>query len=161
MSDWLLEPKDVRVWEDEHLVLHVSAKDETFDNVRARRVFPLSGKADFVSFIDSKGKEVALVARPARLDRKSRKTLARALERTYYRAEIRRVYEITESMGVSHWKVLTDRGYASFEVVDRNQHIRFVPPARYLIVDADGNRFEIEDLRKLDPRSQAEVHHET
>lgn len=161
MTGWLVAPDHVRIWEDDFKVLHVAVGDETFADVRPRRVFPLSSKADYVSFMSDKGKEVLLLARPPKLDRKSRRVLEHALARTYYSARILRVYEIKESMGVSHWKVLTDRGFAAFEVVDRNSHIRCLPPARYLIMDADGNRFEIENLADLDAHSQAEVHHET
>jgi hypothetical protein len=30
-----------------------------------------------------------------------------------------------------------------------------MPDGRYVIADADGNRFEIEDVRRLDSRSRA------
>jgi hypothetical protein len=71
----------------------------------------------------------------------------------YYVAHITRVDSITEKMGVGHWKVMTDRGYAAFEVVDR-RNIRRLPGDRVVIADADGNRFEIEDTTELDERSQ-------
>ena len=64
-------------------------------------------------------------------------------------------------MGVSEWEVKTDRGYAKFEVVDRTEHIRKLPGGRVMIVDADGNRFEIEDVSRLDERSQTLVRTET
>ena len=155
IGEWLVSPDRVRVWEDARKILHVS------EDVRPRRVFPLSGKSDYVSFQGERGREVLLLSHPHKLDRKSRAVLEHAIERTYFAARILQVYEIKESMGVSRWRVRTDRGYAHFEVVDRNQHIRSMPPARYLITDADGNRFVIEDLRELDRHSQSEVHHET
>lgn len=153
-------PERVRVWEDEFHVLHVSLDGETHSNVRAVRAFPISGKADYVSFLDEKNHEVVLLAHPHRLDRDSRCALEQALEKMYYVAAITRVDSITETMGVSKWEVDTDRGYAVFEVVDRRQHIRRLPHGRYMITDADGNRFEIEDLEQLDRRSQAIVHSE-
>ncbi len=150
----------VEVWEDEFQVLHVRRGDETFDNVRAVKVFPISGTADYVSFLDEDGKEVLLLAHPHDLDKSSRRALAKALERMYYVAKILRVDGISETMGVTHWQVLTDRGYAAFEVVDRQQ-IRKLPRGRYIIIDADGNRFEIESVNDLDPRSQTLVFSET
>ena len=153
-------PDRVRVWEDEFQVLHVSVDGEEFSNVRAVRVFPISHRADYVSFLDEKGKEVLLLAHPHQLDKASLKVLMQALERMYYVARILRVDSISETMGVTHWQVLTDRGYASFEVVDR-QHIRKLPRGRYIIVDADGNRFEIPDVSALDSRSQSLIFSET
>jgi hypothetical protein len=157
IPEWAVAPGRVRLRRDEFQVLHLRIDDEEFHDVEARRVFPLSGKADYVSFIGDDGAEVAVVAHPRKLDRASRRCLEQALENMYYVARIRRVDAITEAMGVSQWKVLTDRGYAVFEVVNRQTHIRIMPEGRYLITDADGNRFEIEDLRALDGRSQALV----
>jgi len=49
-------------------------------------------------------------------------------------------------MGVTNWETQTDHGYATFEVVDR-EYIRKLPGGRYIIADADGNRFELPNLR--------------
>jgi hypothetical protein len=144
----------VRVWEDDRHVFHVSVDGQVTDRVRPRRAFPISSRADYVSFLDETDKEACLLACPHRLDKESRKALEHALARTYYAPKILRVDSITEMMGVSTWQVLTDRGYASFEIVDRQHHIRSLPSGRYLLTDADGNRFEIEDLNALDQRSQ-------
>lgn len=153
-------PERVRVWEDDFHLLHVSVDGQEHSGVRAVRTFPISERADYVSFLGEDGKEVVLLAHPHRLDKDSLATLNHALEKMYYVAKIRRIHTITEVMGVSNWQVETDRGYAAFEVVDRRQHIRHMGGGRYLITDADGNRFEIEDVAALDPRSQAIVHSE-
>lgn len=159
--DWVTGPERVRVWEDEFHILHVSKDGEEFHGVTARRVFPLSGKADYISFVSEDGKEIVLLAHPRKLDKQSHMCLERALGRMYYLPKIVRVDEITEAMGVGQWKVLTDHGYAVFEVAERNSHIRTYPNGRYVITDVDGNRFEIEDVKQLDSRSRAVVDSET
>jgi hypothetical protein len=158
-SEWLVQPGQARVWEDSFRSLHLSVDGKEFSNLHPRRAFPLSGMVDYVSFQDEKDKEVALLAHPQKLDKPSRQALEKALERMYYVAKIVRVDEIKETMGVTHWQVQTDRGYAAFEVVDL-QHVRKLPEGRYLIADADGNRFEIGDIRRLDSRSQALIQSE-
>ncbi|NLW50489.1 MAG: DUF1854 domain-containing protein [Candidatus Brocadiaceae bacterium] len=158
---WLTQPEGARIWEDPFHRLHVSVDGREYENVRPRRTFPLSGKADYVSFMDENDKEVLLLAHPQNLDRESRRALEAALKRVYYVATILRVDAVSEKMGVSHWEVKTDRGYAMFEVVDRNRHIRRLPGDRVMIVDADGNRFEIPNVTELDERSQALVRSET
>ena len=45
-------------------------------------------------------------------------------------------------------------------MIDR-EFIRILPPARYILQDVDGNRFEIEDATKLDAKSQALLRSET
>jgi hypothetical protein len=155
----VIQPDDVKIWEDAFHRLYLSVQGREFGNVRAVRAFPISGKADYISFLDEQRKEVALLAHPRGLDKASRRALEKALERMYYVPKIVRVDSITENPGISHWEVLTDRGYASFELTDR-EHIRKLPGRRYLVHDADGNRFEIEDLAQLDKRSQELVQSE-
>jgi len=159
-SAGVVPPELVRFWQDDLHRLCVAVDGREFTDVRVVRVFPISEKADYVSFLDKEDKEVALVAHPDKLDDESRRELDSALQKMYYVAKIVRIYSITEKMGVAHWQVMTDRGYATFEVVDRQQ-VRSLPAGRFLIVDADGNRFEIEDVSELDVRSQALIRSET
>lgn len=156
----LLQPEQVRIWEDPFQNLCISVDGNEHMQVRPRHVFPLTSRADYISFLDEKDHEVALLAHPHKLDKASRQALKNALGRMYYVAKITRVDAITEKMGVSQWEVETDRGYASFEVVDRNT-IRKLPGGRLMIQDVDGSRFEVEDSTKLDERSQALLFSET
>ena len=148
-----IRPEDVKVWEDEFRRLHLKVGDREFVDLRVVRVFPISSMADHVSFLDSIGKEVALLAHPHGLDKASRHALEKAFDRMYYVPKIVRVLSVAETFGLSRWEVMTDRGYAAFEITDR-EGIRKLPDGRYLIHDADGNRYEIEDLAKLDAQSQ-------
>jgi hypothetical protein len=159
MPQWLVQPEQARLWVDAFHILHMSVGDKEYTDLHARLVFPLSNMVDYVSLLDEKDKEVALLARPHKLDKASRAALEKALDRMYYVAKILRIDEIKETMGVTHWQVQTDRGYAAFEVVDLH-HVRKLPNGRYLIADADGNRFEIEDIQRLDSRSQKLVQSE-
>ena len=155
-----VEPARVSVREDEFAVLHVTVDGTPREAARAVLAFPISGKADYVSFLDADGEEIALVAHPHELDEASRRAVSKGLERMYYVPRIRRIDSIKETWGVTHWEVLTDCGYASFEVVDR-EHIRRLSGERFLIQDADGNRFEIEDASQLDPQSRKLIYSET
>ena len=158
---WAVGPETVRVWEDDLRILHVSVNGEEFHDVRPRRVFPVSGKAPYISFIAEKDKEVALLTTPRGLDKESRRVLERALRHMYYAPKILEVSDVSETMGVSLWHVRTDQGYATFEISDRQRFIRTLAGGRYIITDVDGNRFEIENISQLDKKSQSRVYHET
>ena len=160
-TEWAVGPEDVRIWEDAFHLLHISVGDTTHDDVRPRRVFPLSGKSPFVSFLNDKSEELVLLTNPNGLDAESKTVLDKVLRLLYFSAIITRVDSVTEAMGVSLWHVVTNRGYAKFEVVDRQRHIRVLPPGRFLITDADGNRFEIPCIHDLDEQSQRLVETET
>lgn len=156
----LIQPESVKLREDEYHCLHLSVGEKEYENIRPVKTFPLSSKADYISFIDSRGKEVALVAHPHKLDKESRQALVRALDLMYYVPKIIRIDSINESMGISIWNVLTDRGYATFEIVDRESIVK-MPGGRFILKDADGNRFEIEAISELDERSHMLVEGET
>ena len=156
----LVTADQVEAREDAFKVMSLTVDGERHDNVRPARVFPLSHKAPYISFIGDGGQEVALLANPEDLDEESRRTVELVLERNYFAPKIIRIYSITETWGVGHWQVETDSGHASFEVTDREK-IRRLPGGGAIIVDADDNRFVVEDVSKLDARSQSLIHSET
>ena len=157
-----LSAERARIWEGSDRKLCISIDDGAaeFENLRARRIFPLSGKADYVSLQGKKDKEMVLLADLGKMDKESRAALEDALARMYYVARITRIDSIEETWGVSHWQVQTDRGYASFEVIDRSK-IRKVSAGRLVITDADGNRFEVSNVEDMDEKSQGLVFSET
>ena len=156
----IVDGSRLRVWEDEFQVIHLKVDDEEHEDVRAARVFPISEKAPFISFLDTKGKEIVLLNNLESLDEESRRVVSDLLRRKYFVPKIIRVFSITETWGVSHWEVETDCGYASFEVTHR-ERIRKLPGNRLIITDADDNRYEIEDMTELDPQSQRLILSET
>jgi hypothetical protein len=161
-ADWQAEigrlqivaPERVRVWRDEFRRLHVQVDGgaEHVD-VKPMPVFPVSEAADYVSFLDNKDKEVLLLRDPHGLDPDSRKVLEEELGRTYFVPKIIRVHEIEDAHGAARWEVETDRGYRVFDVRDR-EDVRVIRRTRVLLQDADGNRFEIDDINELDERSR-------
>ena len=148
------------MWEDVFHSLNLAVDGKDFNDVRVVMAFPISRKADYVCFLDANGEELALLTSPEELDSESRKVLDVFLARHYHVPRISRIDSIRETWGVTHWCVMTDCGYAELEVADR-ENIRKLPGNRYIILDADGNRFEIENAALLDSRSQALLRGET
>lgn len=150
----MVDPGRVRIRRDEfhRLCVQVDGETEHVD-VKPARVFPISGAADCISFLDRDDKEVLLLKGTSELDPESRQVLEEELGRTYFVPKITYIYEIEDSHGAARWEVETDRGYRVFDVRDR-EDVRVIKGRRVLLQDADGNRFEIEDLTLLDPQSQ-------
>lgn len=150
----IMPAESVRIWRDEFRRLHVLVEgQEEHVDVKPAVVFPVSAAADFVSFLDSKDKEVLLLKDLGGLDRESQEVLSEELNRVYFVPKIVRIYDIEDAQGAARWDVKTDRGDRVFDVRDR-EDVRVVHKTRVLLQDADGNRFEIEDLTELDERSQ-------
>ena len=150
----LTEARGVRVWHDDFRRLHVQVEGgEDHVDVRPARVFPVSGAAGYISFLDADDREVALLRNPEDLDPDSRRNLEEALARAYFVPRIGRIYSIEDSHGAARWEVETDCGYRVFDVRDR-EDVRVLGGRRLLLQDADGNRFEVEDIEQLDDRSR-------
>ncbi|MFB3881686.1 MAG: DUF1854 domain-containing protein [Armatimonadota bacterium] len=150
----IVAPERVRIWRDGFRHLHVQVDaDEEYVDVKPVPVFPVSEAADYVSFLDGKDKEVLLLRDPGELDQESRAVLREELSRTYFVPRIVHIYQIEDTHGAARWEVETDRGYRVFDIRDR-EDVRVIRRSRVLLQDADGNRFEIEDIHALDERSQ-------
>jgi hypothetical protein len=150
----MVEPDRVRISRDEFNRLNVQVDGEAEHvDVKPARVFPISGAADCISFLDRDDKEVLLLRGTSGLDPQSRQVLEEEIGRTYFVPKITYIYEIEDSHGAARWEVETDRGYRVFDVRDR-EDVRVIRGKRVLLQDADGNRFEIEDLSLLDAQSQ-------
>ncbi len=149
----LLEPGHVRFERDLYDDLVLVTDGRRVAGVRLVRTFPQSAAGRMISVRDAQGAELGLIADLAQLDRRSRELAAAELERLYFVPRIERVLGIEERFHVPTWEVATDRGRRRFEIRSGHRDVQ-VLGSRILIRDADGNRYEIPDYRRLDRRSQ-------
>jgi hypothetical protein len=150
----IVDANRLKIWRDEFRRLHVVVDGETEHvDLKPAPVFPISGAADYLSFLDEKGREVLLLRDPNGLDPASKCVLAEELSRAYFVPKITCIYEIEDAHGAARWDVETDRGYRVFDVRDR-EDVRMIGSGRILLQDVDGNRYEIEDASALDERSR-------
>jgi len=150
----ILDGSRLRIWRDEFRRLHVLVDGVTEHvDLKPAPVFPISEVADYLSFLDQEGREVLLLANPGALDPDSRAILSEELSRAYFVPRITYIYEIEDAHGASRWEVETDRGYRIFDIRDR-EDLRVLGKRRLLLQDADGNRYEVQDINALDERSR-------
>jgi hypothetical protein len=126
-----------------------------FENVNVRKAFPLSHPNNYFSFRDAKKKEIGVLCDMDRIDKNSRELLQSALERGYLIAIIKRIVKVNERFGTVDWEVETDRGPCKFTTRDLRENAVRTGVNQYLMIDVEENRFEIEDITKLDAASQA------
>ena len=152
----LLDPKELRVSLDAFGDLEIRQAGEAYKKVQALRAFPISEAMQFIVLRDENGEEIGMIEDPGALDTASRKALKGELERRYFIPKVVRINRIDESYGMPRWDVETDRGARHFELHTR-QDARRLGAGRVLIRDADGNRYEIPDIGRLDPQSRVLV----
>ena len=116
---------------------------------------PLSYPGRYLSLLDEAGEEIAMVDDPKTLSAESRTALEEELHRRYLTATIARIRQIDPQHGATYFTVETDRGDRTFVVQQLHDNAVWFSQTRLLLVDVDGNRFEIADVNRLDDASRA------
>lgn len=127
---------------------------EKITGLEPRRLFPRSSLDRYIALMNSEGEQIAVIRNIDNLMKESAEVLKKALEEYYMIPKILRFIKMTEKFKIWMWTAETDRGIITFEI--RN-HIASVKPlydGRVLIKDANDNRYEIPDYRKLDKKSK-------
>lgn len=156
----ILDPKKIRLRKNEFNMLKLEMEGCEGNGkapvVEAAMGFPLTSSSNFISLIEvkdgKKDKEIGIIEDIKKLDSKSRKLLKEELKRVYFMPKITKINRMKENHGIMNFDVETDKGRRSFETRYR-EDIRRLPGGRVVITDADGNRYDIKDYRKLDDRS--------
>lgn len=150
-----LDAKNIKIYRNELGDLVVDMPDNsTCERVRVMRAFPLSNPGEFIILRDEEDSEIGLIENIKELRSKSKRVLKEELQKSYFIPKITKINNLEEKFGVSQWEVETNKGTHTFNVKNREE-IRLLSSGRVLIKDADGNRYEIPDYRKLDSKSIA------
>lgn len=121
------------------------------------RQFPFELQWEFISVLDSEQQEIGIIRRVADFEGETGKLICRELQRRYYAPVIRCIKQIKERYGFSYWKVTTDEGDVSFTLHDTFRSIVHAEEKRLVILDVDGNRFEIPNVDGLDRKSYKKI----
>lgn len=132
-------------------------EDRSYTRVKIVRAAPLSHPDQYISFLDAKDEEICMVDDLKQMDDAARSIIKEELDRRYLTSTIRRVESIRNEFGTSYWDVQTDRGQREFVVQNVAENAQWLGDHRLLIIDVDGNRFEIPHLEALDKRSLSMV----
>jgi hypothetical protein len=116
------------------------------------RAFPISDPDHWIALLDSRGRELALIADPAELPPDQRELIERELADREFLPRIERIVRVASSKDPHEWDVMTDRGPVQFLM--RDDDIRRLSPTRAILVDLHGVRYYIPDSRQLDAKSR-------
>jgi len=151
----VLEPRGMIVRSDGQGRLAVTLPDgKVHTGVRLHPAFPISRHRRFIFFYTEEGRELGLLQDPRHLDAESRQVVLAECDQVYFMPRITRVLGVDERGGLARWQVETDRGRCAFQIVSRGESVWHIGRRRLVIRDADGNRYMIPDLSRLDRRSR-------
>lgn len=150
-----IDGPEVRITENEGIFVDVEFyTGEKFTHLEIHRLFPKSGGNKYLVLIDDEGTQVAIIRDAALLLPESRKLAEKVLEEYYMIPKITRFIKMSEKFCIWMWTAETDRGVVTFEIRNHVSSVKPLYDGRVLIKDANDNRYEIPDYRKLDKKSR-------
>jgi hypothetical protein len=123
--------------------------DEFYARVNLHRAFPFSQEEKYISVRDPEGKEIGIIRSMKDFPSSTVKLFQLELERRYFTPIIQKISSIKEEFGYSYWDVETDSGHKRFTVRRGSSSIIPITDERLIIIDVDGNRFEIPNYKSL------------
>ena len=144
--------------------LEACGEDGVWQPVAVYRAFPLSDPGHFVVLCRAGGAVLGMVVDPNALAPAERELLDQELALRYHAPHVtavRRVHEDVSEGGhwtpALVWDVDTDRGPLRLYLPNLTEHVRVLGGRRLLLLDRDGRRAEITDVRALDAASRERI----
>ncbi len=137
--------------------LYIKQPEKEDARVFLYREFPFELQWEFISVMDGAQQEIGILRNLEPFDAETQDLLKNELKRRYYMPVIEKILSMKERYGFSYWKVVTPEGEMSFTLQDTFRSIVHVDEKRLLLLDVNGNRFEIPDATALDRKSYKKI----
>ena len=153
-----LNPHYLRLFYQPKDRLRLTVGDEkSYHTVKPVWAAPLSRPNKYLALLDGKGNEIVTLTDPAVLTPDSLAAALEELRRRYLTSTVRAILHAKQEFGATYWSVATDRGDRDFVTQNLQENAVWLSPTHLLLLDVDGNRFEITDTHALDPSSRRYV----
>ncbi len=150
-----IEGPEVRFTVNDNIFVDVEFyTGEKYEELELHRMFPISGLDKYISLLNSKGEEIAVIRSVDSLEEESRKVIEHCLREYYMIPRITKFIKMSEKFKIWMWTAETDRGVFTFEIRNHLTAVKPLYDGRILIKDANDNRYEIPDFNKLDRASR-------
>ena len=147
--------QDIILFRSPPWALRLTLRNErSYPRIKIVRAAPLSYTDRYISILDDKDVEICMIDDLSEVDADTRTLIEEELEKRYLTSIVKEVISIRAEYGTSYWEVETDRGNRDFVVQNVSENAQWPGARRLLLIDVDGNRFEIPDLDALDDRSR-------
>lgn len=132
-------------------------EERSYHTVRPAWSAPLSRPGKFLALLNGKGEEIITLPDPDALPFESLVAVKEELRRRYLTATVTEIVHAKFEYGATYWSVDTDRGHRDFVTQHLQENAIWLSDTHLLLLDVDGNRFEIPDTRALNAKSRAFV----
>jgi hypothetical protein len=133
--------------------------ESPYEQVQAFNAFPLTFPQQFISLRvgEAKGQDVELgvIENLHEFPVNDRKLIEQELRKRYFVYKVLKINSLQEDMGWLYWSVATDKGTREFSFPRwRQSCVQDIRGNGKVIYDYDKNRYEIDDMTKLDKYSR-------
>jgi hypothetical protein len=153
-----MEPQDLNLFYAPKDRLRLTVADDlSYHTVKPAWAAPLSHANKYLSLLNGKGDEIITLADPNVLPEQSLAAVKEELRRRYLTATVTTILNAKFEYGATYWHIQSDRGERDFVTQSLQENALWLSPTHLLLLDVDGNRFEIPDVMALDAKSRAYI----
>jgi len=128
---------------------------QSYVTVKPTWAAPLSHPKKYLALLNGKGEEIITITDPAKdLTSDSFQAVSIEIDKRYLTAVVKSIYSAKPEFGATYWHVESNRGTRDFVTQSLQENAQWLSPTHLLLIDVDGNRFEIPDTELLDERSR-------
>jgi len=130
-------------------------EDKSYITVKPTWAAPLSHPRRFLALMNGKGEEIDTITDPEKeLTPDSLTAVKEEIAKRYLTATVASIISAKGEFGSTYWHVESDRGERDFVTQSLQENAQWLSPTHLLLIDVDGNRFEILDTQALDAKSK-------
>lgn len=151
-------PESLKIFFEPADRLRLTVGDErSYPTVKPVWAAPLTRPRRFLALLDGKGQEITTIPDLGELTPSSREAVEEELRRRYLTSTIEKILHAKVEFGATYWHTETDRGERDFVTQSLQENAQWLGPRHLLLIDVDGNRFEVPDVDRLDVRSRSYI----
>jgi len=148
-----LTTDDTKFYRNESGFVGMKYKETDYPRVNIIKSFPLSYEDKFISVCDCENTEIGIIPDADGFPEETRELFAEDILRRYFLPEVTAVESLKQEFGYVYWRVTTDAGSKKFITTKDASAIIPLKNNRVLLIDLDGNRYNITDYTSLDGKS--------
>lgn len=154
-----LTQEDITFYETEGKMLAARLDGKDVGRVDVLRLFPLHEKERFISVrkkaesFRDKNTELGIIEDLSLFAEKERELIAEELQKRYFVPEITKVKNAKEEFGHTYWETETTAGERNFTTFDMSSSLVRIDKNSVMLIDVDGSRYLIPDLKKADEKA--------
>ena len=150
-----LTPNDIEFYETEGKMLGAKLDGEDVGRVDVLRLFPLYQADSYFSIRRQaeghrdRNTELGIIESLEPFPENQKELVKKDLDKRYFVPRITHVTAAKEEFGHTYWECDTTAGHRSFTTFDMSTSMVRLGEYSVLLIDVDGNRYEIKDLKSV------------